>query len=55
MDHEKFLSTAAKQFEESAIRRTGALAGRVPDLISFLCEVTYLRAVSSFLHQRSQA
>ncbi len=35
MDHEKFLSTAARQFEESAIRRTGALAGRVPDLISF--------------------
>ena len=35
MEHEKFLSSAAKQFEESAIRRTGALAGRVPDLISF--------------------
>jgi 2-aminoadipate transaminase len=35
MDHEKFLSGAARQFEESAIRKTGALAGRVPDLISF--------------------
>lgn len=35
MDHTKFISTAAQQYEESAIRRTGALAGRIPDLISF--------------------
>ena len=35
MEHEKFLSAAARQFEESAIRKAGALAGRVPDLISF--------------------
>lgn len=35
MDHTKFISTAARQYEESAIRRTGALAGRIPDLISF--------------------
>jgi 2-aminoadipate transaminase len=35
MDHTKFISTAAQQYEESAIRKTGALAGRIPDLISF--------------------
>jgi 2-aminoadipate transaminase len=35
MDHTKFISTAAQQYEESAIRRIGALAGRIPDLISF--------------------
>jgi 2-aminoadipate transaminase len=35
INHEKFLSSAARQFEESAIRKAGALAGRVPDLISF--------------------
>ncbi len=35
MDHQSFLSAAARHFEESAIRKTGALAGRVPDLISF--------------------
>ena len=35
MDHAKFLSGAARHYEESAIRRAGALAGRVADLISF--------------------
>jgi 2-aminoadipate transaminase len=35
MDHHAFISSAARQYEESAIRRIGALAGRVPDLISF--------------------
>jgi 2-aminoadipate transaminase len=35
MDHQDFLSTAAKAFEESAIRKAGALAATVPDLISF--------------------
>jgi 2-aminoadipate transaminase len=35
MDHEKFLSGAARQFEESAIRQAGTLAARIPDLISF--------------------
>ena len=35
MDHTKFISLAALQYEESAIRKTGALAGRIPDLISF--------------------
>ena len=35
MDHQSFLSSAAQRFQESAIRKSGALAGRVPDLISF--------------------
>jgi len=35
IDHDRFLSTAARNYEESAIRRTGALAARIPDLISF--------------------
>lgn len=35
MDHTKYISTAARHYEESAIRKTGALAGRIPDLISF--------------------
>jgi 2-aminoadipate transaminase len=35
MNHEQFLSTAARAFQESAIRKAGALAGRIPDLISF--------------------
>lgn len=35
MDYTKFISTAAQRYEESAIRRIGALAGRIPDLISF--------------------
>jgi 2-aminoadipate transaminase len=35
MNHQKFLSAAAVAFEESAIRKAGALAGKVPDLISF--------------------
>jgi DNA-binding transcriptional MocR family regulator len=34
-DHSRFLSTAARQFQESAIRKAGALAATVPDLISF--------------------
>jgi 2-aminoadipate transaminase len=32
---ERYLSTAARQYQESAIRSTGALAAKVPDLISF--------------------
>jgi 2-aminoadipate transaminase len=35
IDHRTFLSHAALDFQESAIRKTGALVGRVPDLISF--------------------
>jgi 2-aminoadipate transaminase len=35
MDHSRFLSGAARAFEESAIRRIGAIGARVPDLISF--------------------
>jgi 2-aminoadipate transaminase len=35
MQHQDYLSAAAKRFEESAIRKAGALAGTVPDLISF--------------------
>lgn len=35
IDHSAFFSEAARHFQESAIRQTGALAGRVPDLISF--------------------
>jgi 2-aminoadipate transaminase len=35
MDHQNFLSAAASAFEESAIRKAGTLAGRVPDLVSF--------------------
>lgn len=35
IDHRAFFSAAARGFQESAIRQTGALAGRVPDLISF--------------------
>lgn len=34
-DHTRYLSTAARAYEESAIRRIGALGARVPDLISF--------------------
>jgi 2-aminoadipate transaminase len=35
IDSTRFLSTAARSYQESAIRKTGALASRVPDLISF--------------------
>lgn len=35
IDHAAHLSAAARAFEESAIRRIGALGARVPDLISF--------------------
>ena len=35
MDHQAFLSLAARRYQESAIRKTGALAATVPDLISF--------------------
>lgn len=35
MDYAAYFSAAARRFQESAIRRAGALAGRVPDLISF--------------------
>jgi 2-aminoadipate transaminase len=35
MNHQEFLSIAARGFEESAIRKAGALAGSVTDLISF--------------------
>jgi 2-aminoadipate transaminase len=35
IDHQAFLSSAARQYQESAIRKTGALAAAVPDLISF--------------------
>src|SRR5688572_54430 len=35
IDHTRYLSAAALNFQESAIRRTGALAATVPDLISF--------------------
>jgi len=35
VDHQRFLSGAAKIYQESAIRKTGALAATVPDLISF--------------------
>ncbi|MFP5379535.1 MAG: PLP-dependent aminotransferase family protein, partial [Vicinamibacteria bacterium] len=34
-DVESHLSEAARGFQESAIRRTGVLAGRIPDLVSF--------------------
>jgi 2-aminoadipate transaminase len=35
IDHERFLSSAARNFQESAIRKAGALAATNPDLISF--------------------
>ncbi len=35
MDYQRFLSTAALNYHESAIRKTGALAATIPDLISF--------------------
>jgi 2-aminoadipate transaminase len=35
IDHQQFLSSAAQIYQESAIRKTGALAATVPDLISF--------------------
>ena len=35
IDHQAFLSSAARDYQESAIRKTGALAASVPDLISF--------------------
>ncbi|MFN2446138.1 MAG: PLP-dependent aminotransferase family protein [Vicinamibacterales bacterium] len=35
IDPASFLSAAARTYQESAIRKTGALAARVPDLISF--------------------
>jgi 2-aminoadipate transaminase len=35
MDYGRFLSAAALGYHESAIRKTGALAARMPDLISF--------------------
>lgn len=35
MDYQRFLSTAARHFHESAIRRTGTLAAGIPGLISF--------------------
>ena len=35
MDYSRFLSSAALGYHESAIRKTGALAARIPDLISF--------------------
>src|SRR5687767_3022539 len=35
IDHTRYLSAAALDFQESAIRKTGALAATVPDLISF--------------------
>jgi 2-aminoadipate transaminase len=34
-DDSRYLSTAARAYEESAIRRIGAMGARVPDLISF--------------------
>lgn len=34
-DPHQFLSRAAQQYQESAIRKTGALAGRIKDLVSF--------------------
>ncbi|HXG89077.1 MAG TPA: PLP-dependent aminotransferase family protein [Vicinamibacterales bacterium] len=39
IDHHQFLSRAAQHFQESAIRKTGALVGRIPDLISFAAGV----------------
>lgn len=39
IDHTKYLSLAALHFQESAIRKTGALAGTIPDLISFAAGV----------------
>jgi len=35
IDHTRYLSGAARAYEESAIRRIGAMGTRVPDLISF--------------------
>ena len=35
MDYQRFLSTAARNYHESAIRKTGTLAATIPDLISF--------------------
>jgi 2-aminoadipate transaminase len=35
MDYRRFLSTAALNYHESAIRKTGSLAATIPDLISF--------------------
>ena len=39
IDHARYLSEAARNFQESAIRKTGALAATVPDLISFAAGV----------------
>ncbi|MBA3269162.1 MAG: PLP-dependent aminotransferase family protein [Acidobacteria bacterium] len=38
-DYTRYLSAAALDFQESAIRKTGALAATVPDLISFAAGV----------------
>jgi 2-aminoadipate transaminase len=35
MDYQRFLSAAAANYQESAIRKTGSLAARIPGLISF--------------------
>ena len=35
MDYQRFLSSASRNFHESAIRKTGTLAARIPGLISF--------------------
>ncbi len=35
IDHTRYLSSVARAYEESAIRRIGAMGARVPDLISF--------------------
>lgn len=39
IEHRQFLSTAALNFQESAIRKTGALVGRIPDLVSLAAGV----------------
>jgi 2-aminoadipate transaminase len=62
IDHDAFLSTAARHYEESAIRRTGALAARIPDLISFapgypadaMFPWEKLRAIASELFARKE-
>ena len=35
MDYQRFLSASSRNFHESAIRKTGTLAARIPGLISF--------------------
>lgn len=63
IDHQAFLSSAARNYQESAIRKTGALAATVPDLISFaagypaaeLFPWEPLRAVTAELLERHDA